>query len=386
MPFAIVRNDITLMKADAIVNTANPHPVIGAGTDSAIHEKAGPALLAARKKIGDIPVGDAAVTPGFLLPAKYVIHVSGPVWRDGQSGEEALLRQCYDRALELASERKCESVAFPLLAAGTYGFPKDRTLRIAEAAFRDFLSDHEMMIWLVVFDRQSFQVSEALFRSVESYLDETFVEEQLRKEYGSSHHAFGRTERRREAMELEDACFDSAPAPAMSAPAQSESESGKRNLGRHFRRERETDGFAGEETAMSIEREFRPGRKPDKTDLEERLRKLDRGFSETLLALIDASGEKDSDVYKRANVDRKLFSKIRNNRDYKPSKPTVLAFAFALGLDLAQTRDLLEKAGYALSHSSRFDVIVEYFLLRREYDLFQVNEVLFAFDQPLIGA
>ena len=364
MPFSIVRNDITLMKADAIVNTANPHPVIGAGTDSAIHEKAGPALLEARMKIGDIPVGEAAVTPGFLLPAKYVIHVSGPVWRDGQSGEEAVLRRCYDRALELAAERKCGSVAFPLLAAGTYGFPRDRALRVAEAAFRDFLADHEMMIWLVVFDRRTVQISEALYRSVESYLDDTYVEKQLRQEYGDSRSSRVLFERRRrEAFLEEDVCFHSAMPAPQNSPEPSQEKPGE-----------------------GIHQLFRPGRKPDKADLEERLKKLDRGFSETLLSLIDASGEKDSDVYKRANVDRKLFSKIRNNRNYRPSKPTVLAFAFALGLDLEQTRDLLEKAGYALSHSSRFDVIVEYFLLRREYDLFQVNEVLFAFDQPLIGA
>ena len=362
MPFAIVRNDIALMEADAIVNTANPRPVIGAGTDSAVHQKAGPRLLEARKEIGDLPVGEAAVTPGFGLAAKYVIHVSSPWWKDGQSGEEALLRQCYDRALTLALEKECSSVAFPLLAAGTYGFPRDRTLRIAEAAFRDFLADHEMMIWLVVFDRKSFQVSEALFRSVESYLDETYVKEQLEKEYGGGRRSGSLFPglRRREKREelLEDASYASTPEPPMAGSALNQYPAG----------------------GMEADR------KPSKADLEERLRKLDRGFSETLLDLIDASGEKDSAVYKRANVDRKLFSKIRNNRDYKPSKPTALAFAFALKLDLDQARDLLAKAGYALSHSSRFDVIVEYFLLRREYDLFQVNEVLFAFDQPLIGA
>ena len=359
MPFAIVRNDIARMKADAIVNTANPRPVIGAGTDSAVHKKAGPELLEARKEIGDLPVGEAAVTPGFGLAARYVIHVSSPWWKDGQSGEEALLRQCYDRALALALERKCESVAFPLLAAGTYGFPRDRTLRIAEAAFRDFLADHEMMIWLVVFDRKSFQVSEVLFRSVESFLDDTYVEAQLEKEYGRRGRHFHRPGRREERESLyEDAC---------AAPTS----------------ETLMDGAALNAPYVAAEVQEK---KPTKADLEEQLRKLDRGFSETLLALIDASGEKDSAVYKRANVDRKLFSKIKNKPGYTPTKETALAFAFALKLDLDQTKDLLAKAGHALSHSNRFDVIVEYFLLRREYDLFQVNEVLFAFDQPLIGA
>ena len=362
MPFAIVRNDITRMKADAIVNTANPRPVIGGGTDSALHAKAGPQLLEARKEIGDLPVGEAAVTPGFGLAAKYVIHVSGPVWQDGKSGEETLLRQCYDRALSLAEERECASVAFPLLAAGTYGFPRDRALRVAESAFRDFLADHEMMIWLVVFDRKSFQVSEALFRSVESYLDETYVEEKLEKEYGDGgrrRRLFHHLNRREERESLsEDASSVPLQAPTVYGSALNQSPS----------------------AGMDAEK------KPTKADLEEQLRKLDRGFSETLIALIDASGKKDSEVYKRANIDRKLFSKIKNKPGYTPTKQTVLAFAFALGLDLEQTKDLLAKAGHAMSHSNRFDIIVEYFLLRREYDLFQVNEVLFAFDQPLIGA
>lgn len=359
MPFSIVRNDIARMEADAIVNTANPRPVIGAGTDAAVHEKAGPELLEARKRIGDLPVGEAAVTPGFGLAARYVIHVSSPWWKDGQSGEEALLRQCYDRALALALERNCVSVAFPLLAAGTYGFPRDRALRIAEAAFRDFLEDHEMMIWLVVFDRKSFQVSEALFRSVESYLDEAYVKEKLEKEYRGPRNRFRRLRRREEREYLyEDACPAPMPAPSPSGSALNQPP---------------TAGMASE-------------KKPSKADLEEQLRKLDQGFSETLLAFIDASGKKDSEVYKRANVDRKLFSKIKNKPDYRPTKYTALAFAFALELDLDQTKDLLAKAGHALSHSNRFDVIVEYFLLRREYDLFQINEVLFAFDQPLIGA
>ena len=372
MPFAIVRNDIALMEADAIVNTANPRPVVGAGTDSAVHAAAGPELLAARQRIGDLAVGEAAVTPGFGLKARYVIHAVGPVWQGGAAGEEALLRRCYDRALALAAKKKCASVAFPLLSAGTYGFPRDRALRVAEAAFRDFLKDHEMMIWLVVFDKGSFLLSEVLFRSVESFLDETYVEEQLRTEYPLPDSDLRRRTEGRENLSaaLEDSAIpdnggwimaDKAP-PAAPAPEIPRPAARKKGL---------LSGL---------------GRRGSREDLEKWLGRVEKGFSETLLDLIDASGEKDSAVYKRANVDRKLFSKIRNNRDYRPSKTTAVAFAFALGLDLDQTRDLLARAGYALSHSSRFDIIVEYFLLRREYDLFLVNEVLFAFDQPLIGA
>ena len=363
MPFYIVQNDITRMQVDAVVNAANPGLRGGdGGVDGAVHRAAGPALGEYCRTLGGCRVGQVKATPGFGLAAKFVIHVSGPVWRDGKSGEEALLRQCYDRALALALEHKCASVAFPLLAAGTYGFPRDRALRIAEAAFRDFLADHEMMIWLVVFDRKSFQVSEALFRSVESFLDETYVEEKLEKEYGDGgrgRRLFHHLNRREERENLsEDASSVPLQAPTVYGSAMNQSPA----------------------AGMDAEK------KPTKADLEERLRKLDRGFSETLLDLIDATGEKDSAIYKRANVDRKLFSKIKTRPDYTPTKQTVLAFAFALGLDLEQTKDLLAKAGHAMSHSNRFDVIVEYFLLRREYDLFQVNEVLFAFDQPLIGA
>ncbi len=372
MPFSIVRNDITRMKADAIVNTANPRPVVGAGTDAAVHRAAGPDLLEARRAIGDIPVGRTAVTPGFGLPARYVIHAVGPVWQGGEAGEEALLRQCYDSALARAAELGCASVAFPLLSAGIYGFPRDRALRVAESAFRAFLADHEMMIWLVVFDKGSFAVSEVLFRAVESFLDETYVEEKLKEEYRGSRRERGafrpfrsprreeaarRQEAEREAVLSDSVILSSAPA-APGIPIGPE-EGKLPPLGA---------AGAGEE------------------DLNAWLRQMDRGFSETLLALIDASGETDAAVYKRANVDRKLFSKIRSNPDYRPSKPTALAFAFALGLDLEGTRDLLARAGYALSHSSKFDLIVEYFLSRGVYDLFQVNEILFSFDQPLIGA
>ena len=171
MPFEIVRNDITNMRVDAIVNSANPRPVIGAGTDSRIHEKAGPRLLAARQKIGPIAAGCAAVTEAFDLDAKYVIHTVGPVWDGGSYGEEALLRSCYDRCLQLARELDCSSIAFPLIATNNYGFPKDKALRIAVSAFSEFLMESEMQIYLVVFDRTAFQLSEKLFHGVASYID-----------------------------------------------------------------------------------------------------------------------------------------------------------------------------------------------------------------------
>ena len=331
MPFEIIRNDITLMRADAIVNTANPLPIIGGSSDARIHEAAGPGLLEARKKIGPIAVGEAAVTPAFRLGAQYVIHTVGPQWRGGGAGEEQLLENCYRSCLTLAREHGCASIAFPLISSGTYGFPRDRALQCAIRAISGFLMANEMQVWLVVFHREAYQLSEKLFRGVRSYIDEHYVEEKLRTEIRNR-----RLEPRamREALPMYE-CAASAPVP--------------RNL----------------------------------KDL---IRQVDAGFSQTLLELIDRTGKKDSEIYTRANVSRQHFSKIRNNPGYRPTKPTAIAFAIALELDLKQTKDLIGRAGYALTNSSIFDVIIMYFIEQGNYDLFEINAALFEFDQSLLGA
>ncbi|MGN0669918.1 MAG: macro domain-containing protein [Oscillospiraceae bacterium] len=348
MPFEIVRNDIVNMQVDAVVNTANPEPVIGTGIDSAIHKKAGCELLAARQKIGSIDFGDAAITPAFNLNAKYVIHTVGPVWVDGNHQEEQILSSCYRKSLALAKENACESVAFPLIATGNYGFPKPLALQIAVREISAFLLENEMQIYLVVFGKESFELSEKLFKSVSSYIDENYISKKILDEYGSESVHSSRLEPRRFKEKLK------------------------------FNRQIQTD-FSAEKCASSTIPQ-------SSDDWKNRLKNLDAGFSETLLRLIDRTGKKDSEIYKKANVDRKLFSKIRNNMDYKPSKTTALAFAFALELDIDETKDFIARAGFALSHSSKFDVIVEYFLLNKNYDIYELNEVLFAFDQPLIGA
>lgn len=329
MPFEIVRNDIVNMKVDAIVNTANPRPIIGAGTDKAVHDKAGARLLLARKEIGNIAVGEAAITPAFDLDANYVIHTAGPIWRDGKSSEEALLASCFKNSLRLAKEKECESIAFPLISTGSYGFPKPLALQIAVREISSFLMENEMQIYLVVFEKQSFELSEKLFKSVSSYIDANYVSDKMNLEYGTS-----KVRRRNyEDMLLHESSYEIT--------------SKMPNL----------DGM---------------------------LNNLDRGFSETLLDLIDRTGKKDSEIYKKANVDRKLFSKIRNNVNYKPSKATALAFAIALELSMDETDDLLARAGIALSQSNKFDVIVRYFIENKKYDIFELNSVLFEFDQPLI--
>lgn len=329
MPFEIVRNDIVNMKVDAIVNTANPRPIIGAGTDKAVYDKAGERLLLARKEIGDIAIGEAAITPAFDLDANYVIHTAGPIWRDGKSSEEALLASCFKNSLRLAKEKECESIAFPLISTGSYGFPKPLALQIAVREISSFLMENEMQVYLVVFEKQSFELSEKLFKSVSSYIDANYVSDKMNLEYGTS-------KLRRfdyEEMLLRESSYEIT-------------------------------------SKMS--------------NLDGMLNDLDKGFSETLLYLIDRTGKKDSEIYKKANVDRKLFSKIRNNADYRPSKATAIAFAIALELSMDETDDLLARAGIALSQSNKFDVIVRYFIENKKYDIFELNSVLFELDQPLI--
>lgn len=338
MPFEIVRNDIVNMQVDAVVNTANPNPVIGSGVDSGIHKKAGHELLVARQEIGCIDFGDAVITPGFDLDARYVIHTVGPVWKDGSHREEQILSSCYRNSLTLAKEHECESIAFPLIATGNYGFPKPLALQIAVREISTFLLENEMQVYLVVFGREAFALSEKLFKSVNSYIDENYIRSKKLDEYGT------------------------------------ESMYGSRLETRRIREQECADMSVGAAIPM------------DSDDWGQLINDLDAGFSETLLQLIDRTGKKDSEIYKKANVDRKLFSKIRNNMDYRPSKTTALAFAFALELDVEETKDFISRAGFALSHSSKFDVIVEYFLVNRNYNVFELNEVLFAFDQPLIGA
>lgn len=356
MPFEIVRNDITNMQVDAVVNTANPRPVIGTGVDAGIHKKAGPDLLVARQRIGSIDFGDAVITPGFGMDAKYVIHTVGPIWEDGNHGEEQILSSCYRKSLEVAKEYECDSIAFPLIATGNYGFPKPLALQIAVREISTFLLENEMQVYLVVFGKEAFSLSEKLFKSVSSYIDENYIRSKTLDEYGTESVYGSRLETRRIRERLkrsnrihEDIC-----------PSQAIEECFDMSVG----------------AAVPM----------DSDDWGHLLKDLDAGFSETLLQLIDRTGKKDSEIYKKANVDRKLFSKIRNNMDYKPSKTTALAFAFALELDINETKDFIGRAGFALSHSSKFDVIVEYFLVNRNYDVFELNEVLFAFDQPLIGA
>lgn len=341
MPFEIIRNDIADVRADAIVNAASRLPRVGAGVDSAVHQKAGPELLEARKEIGEIQPGTAAVTAAFGLNAKYVIHAAGPVWIDGQHGELALLRQTYDYCLNLAVKYGCESIAFPLLASGNHGFPKDKALQVAIAAFSEFLLSHDMQIILVVFERESLALSEKLVHFVKSYIDESYVQRYEEVNYGNAESRRERYRAQRLAA-MRDECM---PAPCISAPCESK--------------------------AMS---------------LDDFLKKKDAGFVETLLSIIKQKGAKNSTVYKKANISKQHFSKLINDPNAKPSKPTAIALAIALELDLEETRDLIGRAGYALTNSSTFDLIIRYFIEHEQYNIIEINIALYEFDQILLGA
>lgn len=326
MPLQIIRDDITHLSCDAIVNAANSSLLGGGGVDGAIHRVAGPELLAECRTLGGCEVGGAKITKAYKLPCNYVIHTVGPIWRGGLFGEKKLLKSCYRESLELAQEYGCESVAFPLISSGAYRFPKEQALQIAVSAISEFLLEHDMQVTLVVYDRNSFCVSKKLIRDIQEFIDEHYV----------------------------DTHFDA--------------------------RNRSRELFAAQ-----AEMPLMAQRPVESLQLDEVLSRLDESFSQMLLRKIDEKGMTDAECYKKANIDRKLFSKIRKDVQYKPSKPTAIAFAIALELSLTETRDMLQKAGYALSQSSKFDVIIEYFIQKGNYNIFEINEALFAFDQNLLG-
>ena len=329
MPLIIVRNDITKMSVDAIVNAAKESLLGGGGVDGSIRRAAGPELLQECRTLGGCRTGEAKITGAYRLPCRYIIHTVGPVWNGGKYGERKKLASCYRTSLALAKKYGCETVAFPLISSGVFGYPKDQALRVAVDTISEFLAENDMTVYIVIFDRAAYQIGNKLFADIAAYIDDHYVDA----------HTDSRRERMRRMGVVESRMLT-----------------------------------AYEDAPMAA------------GGLDEALAHLDTGFSETLLKLIDRSGKKDAEVYKKANVDRKLFSKIRNNPDYKPSKPTAVAFAIALELSLPETRDLIARAGYALSASSKFDVIIEYFIRQKKYDIFEINEALFAFDQSLLGA
>lgn len=318
MPLKIIRGDITRIKADAIVNAANNSLLGGGGVDGCIHRVAGPELLKECATLGGCSTGDAKITKGYRLPCKYVIHTVGPRWNGGGEHEEELLASCYKTSLDLALSKGCNSVAFPLVSAGAYGYPKDKALRVAIDTISDFLLSSELLVYIVIFNNGSYCIDRELYSDISAYIERLSDENEP-------------------LLCSAPTCYDCC------IPLKKES-------------------------------------------IKEKLMNMDESFSQMLLRKIDEKGMSDVQCYKKANVDRKLFSKIRSNVNYRPSKTTAIAFAIALELSLDETEDMLKKAGFALSHSNKFDIIIEYFISKGNYNIYEINEALFAFDQNLLGA
>ena len=357
MPLYIIRNDITKMKVDAIVNAANQSLLGGGGVDGCIHRAAGPKLLEECRKLGGCETGQAVLTRGYKLSCKYVIHAVGPRWVDGNHHERELLVSCYKNSLDLTRRAKCKSVAFPLISSGIYGYPKAEALRVAVDTIGEYLNEFELNVYLVIFDRESYQLGEGLYHDIEAYIDDNYT---APVEAAQLYRRAENLPRSEADYELTDVDSQGRIAPkSLSQPPISRPDK------------------------VESSQMLQTGALP-KT-LDEALKQLDESFSEMLLRKIDERGMTDAQCYKKANIDRKLFSKIRSDRKYKPSKPTVIAFAIALELPLDELRDMLMKAGFALSHSSKFDVIIEFFVERGNYNIYEINEALFAFDQCLLG-
>lgn len=354
MPLKIVRADITKFPCDAVVNAANESLLGGGGVDGAIHRAAGSELYKECLALGGCRTGEAKITSGCKMPCRYIIHTVGPIWRGGDSGEKQLLESCYRNSLSLALKNGCESVAFPMISAGVYGYPKEQAFRVASDTILDFLATHEqaddMTVYIVIFDSDSFLKANKLFSDIESYIDDNYAQCHTDEPAEKSRRLF----RGKLPDTATTHCFPTAATAHKKA--------------------------FDDMCVLESEAETQDG------TLEDALGSIDESFSQMLLRKIDESGMKDSECYKKANIDRKLFSKIRSNIDYKPSKPTAVAFAIALGLSLPETAELLMKAGYALSHSNKFDIIIEYFIKNNIYDIITINETLFSYNQMLLGA
>ena len=410
MPLQIVRNDITKMKVDAIVNAANKKLLGGGGVDGCIHRAAGPQLLEECRTLHGCETGEAKITKGYRLPCRYVIHTVGPVYRDGRHNERALLASCYRNSLILAGEHGCETVAFPLISSGVYGYPKDEALEVAEKTIEEFLelSESDMTVYIVIFDKNAYDISSRKFDDIKSYIDDNYVAEVHDSPY------FARNRSRLADEEFDEFHTKYSISEDSSAFTGSASESRKKTS-KHagpkaepVKQEMLTEdvnaaSFSAMEPGVAYEAKEAPRSRvepirPHRSMVPDYAPGdgfpgfngtnfvLDESFQEMLLRKIKEKGMTDPECYKGANIDRKLFSKIHADKYYKPKKQTVLAFAISLRLSLPETKEMLEKAGYALSHAFLLDVIVEYYIVNGKYNIYEINETLFSYDQVLLGS
>ena len=340
MPVQIIRQDITKMHVDAIVNPSNTFLFPTGGADLDIHEAAGPGLLEECRKLGGCEVGKAKITPAFNLLCKYVIHTVGPVWEGGNNGETEKLISCYKECLKLAADNSCESVAFPLISSGLYGYPKDKVLKIAIDAISSFLFYNELMVYIIVYDKRAYELSEKLFSGIKSYIDDNYV---LRNTDNYDESDYIIKSRKADAEDFYPIMARECMIPAtMSAPS--------------FEKQQSLDDFI----------------------------KLDESFAVKLIKLIDAKGLSDVECYKKANVKKQTWHKLMTDKSYRPNKKTAISFAIALELSLDETQELLSSVGFVLSDSSLSDVIIKYCLESKIYDVFEIDSALFKYDQETL--
>ena len=384
MPFKIVRNDITRMHTEAIVNTANDQPTVGTGCDHAVYKAAGRRkLLAYRKKyIGPVPEGEVFMTPGFRLPARYIIHAVSPLYYDGRRGEEDLLRSCYRKSLALAAEKGIRSIAFPLISTGGFGYPKEEGMRIAVDEIHAFLLNSDMQVYLVVFDEKASRMGKRLYPDLQAYIDLNYVEEKEEEEYDLSSYdrpAIYDSGR----QELFGGRTEKAGRPESNARMKARGRAGRTPAGHAFKRPEKDCDFVEDFTLAPTGLAPMPTAKtPIDEDaaieemerrLADRMKHMSDSLPEYLLYLIRQKGMKNSEVYKRAIVDKKVFSKIKNNPDYHPQKLTALCLCVGARLNMDETRDLLARAGYALSPCSKTDIIFSYFIEHGIYDMIELD-------------
>ncbi len=363
MPLKIVRNAITKMQVDAIVNTANSEPMFGDGVDTAVYMAAGVnELLAERKKIGYMNAGEVAITPGFRLPAKYIIHAVSPFYIGGQDGEENLLRACYHNSLYLALENGCKSIAFPLISTGSFCYPKEEGMRIALDEINAFLLKHEMLIYLVVFDSRATIIGQKLYPALEEYIDQNYVDDQNEIEYGDS------------ALDLPESLED--------VPFDDDEEWDLSEQVHASRREKMMAPRASIDRDVCKCVEVYIPSEERESALEERMRHLSDTFQEYLLYLIEMKGLSNAEVYKNAIVTKQLFSKIKLNKDYHPDKATAMRLCVGAKLNLDETKDLLARAGYALSPCDKRDVIFSFFIENKVFDMIEIDIALEEYGLP----
>lgn len=339
MPLKIIRNDITKLEVDAIVNPTDQFFSGLGGIDLQVHKKAGVELEKELDCKPKLKISEAILTDGYNLKSKKIIHVAGPIWNDGNHNEEELLKKSYENCLEIIKENKFTSVAFPLISTGTFCVPKEIGLEIATNSFTTFLLEEEVDIYLVVYDKESLSISQKVFGEIQDYIknvyevNENFFSRSCASCVSNSND-----------NDYEPICYDQY---------------------------------------EKLEVEDKISEKPFDLDIDDI--PLEETFSMKLLSIIDKKELKDPYVYKKAQVDRRVFSTLRKDDNYKPTKKTAISLCLALELSYEETQDLLSRAGLTLSRSNRFDIVIEWCIKNKKYNIIEVNIILFNHDLELLS-